>query len=263
MWNGDIEVSVCKPTEALDGFYRNGEGDEVIYVHRGSGVLRTRVRARPVPGARLRGDPARDDPRLRAARGRGAVLALLPHAGRDRDAQPLPQPLRPAARARPLLAARLPPARGARDLRRRGRVPGDRAGPRRVPGLPARPPPVRRRGLGRLRLAVHVQRRRLRAARRPLPPAAARAPDVPGAELRDLHVRAADARLGPPGGHAALPPLEHPVRGGHVLRGRATTRRARASTSARSRCTRPACRTGRSRARSRRRSASPRQTSWR
>lgn len=41
MFNEDIEVSVCKPTEPLDGFYRNGEGDEVIYVHRGSGVLRT------------------------------------------------------------------------------------------------------------------------------------------------------------------------------------------------------------------------------
>jgi homogentisate 1,2-dioxygenase len=41
MFNGDLEVSVCKPTEQLDGFYRNGEGDEVIYVHRGGGVLRT------------------------------------------------------------------------------------------------------------------------------------------------------------------------------------------------------------------------------
>jgi homogentisate 1,2-dioxygenase len=41
MWNGDIEVSVAKPTEALDGFYRNGEGDEVLYIHRGSGVLQT------------------------------------------------------------------------------------------------------------------------------------------------------------------------------------------------------------------------------
>ncbi len=41
MFNGDIEVSVCKPTEPLAGFYRNGEGDEVIYVHRGAGVLRT------------------------------------------------------------------------------------------------------------------------------------------------------------------------------------------------------------------------------
>ncbi len=41
MFNGDIEVSVAKPTEPLDGFYRNGEGDEVFYVHRGGGVLRT------------------------------------------------------------------------------------------------------------------------------------------------------------------------------------------------------------------------------
>jgi homogentisate 1,2-dioxygenase len=41
MFNGDIEVSICKPTSELDGYYRNGEGDEVIYVHRGSGVLRT------------------------------------------------------------------------------------------------------------------------------------------------------------------------------------------------------------------------------
>jgi homogentisate 1,2-dioxygenase len=41
MFNADIEVSVCKPTEELDGFYRNAEGDEVVYVHRGSGVLRT------------------------------------------------------------------------------------------------------------------------------------------------------------------------------------------------------------------------------
>ena len=41
MFNADIEVSVCKPVSSLDGFYRNGEGDEVIYVHRGRGVLRS------------------------------------------------------------------------------------------------------------------------------------------------------------------------------------------------------------------------------
>src|SRR5687768_13098002 len=39
MWNGDIEVSIAKPTEELEGFHRNGEGDEVIYVHRGRGTL--------------------------------------------------------------------------------------------------------------------------------------------------------------------------------------------------------------------------------
>jgi len=50
MFNGDIEVSICKPTSELGGFYRNGEGDEVLYIHRGRGVLRTmfgRVPFRP------------------------------------------------------------------------------------------------------------------------------------------------------------------------------------------------------------------------
>jgi homogentisate 1,2-dioxygenase len=41
MFNADIEVSVCKPTDRMHGFYRNGEGDEVIYVHRGTGVVHT------------------------------------------------------------------------------------------------------------------------------------------------------------------------------------------------------------------------------
>jgi homogentisate 1,2-dioxygenase len=41
MFNSDLEVSICKPVSERDGFYRNGEGDEVIYVHRGAGTLRT------------------------------------------------------------------------------------------------------------------------------------------------------------------------------------------------------------------------------
>jgi len=41
MFNDDIEVSICKPAEERDGFYRNGEGDEVLFVHDGSGVVQT------------------------------------------------------------------------------------------------------------------------------------------------------------------------------------------------------------------------------
>ncbi len=41
MFNDDLEVSVCKPLHPRDGFYRNGEGDELMYVHRGGGVMRT------------------------------------------------------------------------------------------------------------------------------------------------------------------------------------------------------------------------------
>jgi len=41
MYNDDIEIAVCRPDSAQDFFYRNGEGDELIFVHRGSGELET------------------------------------------------------------------------------------------------------------------------------------------------------------------------------------------------------------------------------
>ena len=41
MWNSDVEISLCRPNGPMDGFYRNGEGDEVIFVHEGSGSLET------------------------------------------------------------------------------------------------------------------------------------------------------------------------------------------------------------------------------
>jgi homogentisate 1,2-dioxygenase len=41
MWNDDVEISLCRPKESMDYFFRNGEGDEVIFVHEGTGVLET------------------------------------------------------------------------------------------------------------------------------------------------------------------------------------------------------------------------------
>ncbi len=40
-FNDDIEISICKPAQQRDGFYRNGEGDEVLFIHRGSGTVET------------------------------------------------------------------------------------------------------------------------------------------------------------------------------------------------------------------------------
>ena len=71
------------------------------------------------------------------------------------------------------------------------------------------PPPVRRRRLGRLPVAVRVQHRRLRADHRAGPPAAAGPPDVRGAELRRVLVRAAQVRLPPARDPGAVQPLEH------------------------------------------------------
>ncbi len=39
MWNNDVEIAICKPTEQSEVFFRNGEGDEVLFVHEGSGTL--------------------------------------------------------------------------------------------------------------------------------------------------------------------------------------------------------------------------------
>jgi len=41
MWNEDVEISLCRPAQTMDYFYRNGEGDEVVFVHEGSGTLET------------------------------------------------------------------------------------------------------------------------------------------------------------------------------------------------------------------------------
>ena len=41
MWNGDVEISLGRPSGTMDYFFRNGEGDEVIFVHEGSGTLET------------------------------------------------------------------------------------------------------------------------------------------------------------------------------------------------------------------------------
>jgi homogentisate 1,2-dioxygenase len=41
MWNQDVEISLARPTDEMDYWYRNGDGDEVIFVHEGSGTLET------------------------------------------------------------------------------------------------------------------------------------------------------------------------------------------------------------------------------
>jgi homogentisate 1,2-dioxygenase len=40
-YNGDIEVSLCRPTEQRDAFHRSGEGDELLFVHHGTGTVET------------------------------------------------------------------------------------------------------------------------------------------------------------------------------------------------------------------------------
>ncbi|MCR8939985.1 homogentisate 1,2-dioxygenase [Brevibacillus laterosporus] len=39
--NDDVVMAVCSPTEKMDYYYRNSEGDEVVFVHKGEGELQT------------------------------------------------------------------------------------------------------------------------------------------------------------------------------------------------------------------------------
>jgi homogentisate 1,2-dioxygenase len=41
MWNADVEISLCRPAASMEYFFRNGERDEVIFVHEGAGTLET------------------------------------------------------------------------------------------------------------------------------------------------------------------------------------------------------------------------------
>ena len=41
MWNDDVEIALCRPEREQEAFYKNGEGDEVIFVHEGSGEVET------------------------------------------------------------------------------------------------------------------------------------------------------------------------------------------------------------------------------
>ena len=71
-YNNDVEIGICLPEREAEYFYRDGEGDEVIFVHEGEGVVETIFGELPVPRARLHRDPARDDLPLPLRRPRSA-----------------------------------------------------------------------------------------------------------------------------------------------------------------------------------------------
>ena len=73
MWNDDVEIWLCRPDSEMDYWFRNGEGDEVIFVHEGSGTLETIFGDLPYSPGRLRRRPARHDVPLPAARATSAT----------------------------------------------------------------------------------------------------------------------------------------------------------------------------------------------
>ena len=204
-------MSFVQPDREDDFFYRNAQGDEVVYVSEGTGMLETPLGEIAFKGGdylviprgilhryRLSSTPSkflviestgyvRTPKRYR--NDHGQLTELAPYSERDIR--------RPAE----------PP-----HHRREGRVPagGEEGEPavRDDAGLS----PVRSRRVGWLLLPVGAQHPRFRAARRTHPPAAARAPDLRGRRLRRLLVLPAAVRLRSGRRAGALQPLERDVR---------------------------------------------------
>ena len=148
-------------------FYRNGVADEMLFVHEGTGVCDTIFGPlRYGPGDYLV-LPIGTTWRLDPDAGSAQRMLYLECAVGDRAAEALPQRLRPAPRALAVLAAR-PPRPGRRPAARRDTASSSShvRSTDRLTAYHYRQPPVRRRRLGRLPVAVPVQHRRLPADHR-------------------------------------------------------------------------------------------------
>ena len=154
MWNDDVEIELCRPTEPMDFFYRNGEGDEVVFAA-GSGTLETIFGDRPYKEGDYvvipRGTTYRFVPEgeQRHVVFNSPGLIEIPRRYRNEYGQLLEHaPTTTATCTRRSSSGRTHRSRRAR------RQAADQG---RLPDLRARLPPLRRRRLGRLRLPVDVQ----------------------------------------------------------------------------------------------------------
>ena len=112
-FNSDIVMGVVRPAEPMPDsvFYRNGEADEMLFVHEGEGLLDTVFGPIRYGPGRLPRAPDRHDLAAGAGCGLGAADALSRVPVGDRGPEALPERLRPAPRARAVLAARHPVTR--------------------------------------------------------------------------------------------------------------------------------------------------------
>ena len=125
---GRRDLALPARTSREDYFYRNGEGDEVIFVHEGSGTLETIFGDLPYRAGDYVVVPRGTTYRFRPEGPQRHLVFESP--GPDRDPAALPQRVRPAARARAVLPPRHPRADRAADAPRARRVPRQGARPR-------------------------------------------------------------------------------------------------------------------------------------
>ncbi len=98
MFNSDVVIGVVRPAEPMTYFYRNAEGDELLFVHDGQGTLETTFGLLPyeagdyliIPrGTTYRVLPASDETRMLTIEARGYESILPPKRHRNNFGQML------------------------------------------------------------------------------------------------------------------------------------------------------------------------------
>ena len=262
MFNGDVEMGIAKPTEELDAFYRNGEGDEVLFVHEGSGELETvfgrlpfgphdyvviprgttyRVRLHEGPHTWLTfSTPGEIETPNRYRNRYGQLLEHAPYSQRDFHGPAELETHREDGEYELVVRVRGGYQRFVLDYH-----------PLDVVGWDGYVYPY----------TFNIHDFEPKSGRLHQPPPAHQTFQGPGFVICSFCPRQLD--WDPLRRAAPLPPLEPPVGGGHLLRGRAVRLAQGRRRRERSRCTRAACRTGRSRGSWRHRSAQREPRSWR
>ena len=210
MYNADCAISVARPTEPMDYFYRNAMGDELLFVHEGAGAIETTFGTLPYrEGDYLRHsarhDLARAGRQGRAAHARRRGVRPRASSRRKRYRNEYGQLLEHSPYCeRDLRAPTELPLHDERgEFQVRIKVNGE------LMTYTYDYPPARCRRLGRLPLPLRLQHQRLRADHRARPSAAAGPSDLRGAELRRLLVLPAQAGLPSAGDPRALQSQQH------------------------------------------------------
>ena len=217
LFNTDVALLFVQPDREDDFFYRNAQGDEIVYVSDGAGVLQTQLGAIPfsqgdylvIPRGIMHRYTFTGTPvRCLVVESRGYVRT--PKRYRNEHGQ----------------LTEMSPF-SERDIRRPTDLPThDARGEHKLVvkkddklhELILAWHPFDVVGLGRLLLPVGVQHQQLRAARRPGAPPAAGASDLRGRQLRRVLVLPAAVRLRRQRGAGAVQPLERDVGRGDLLR---------------------------------------------